>query len=138
MRIQSVHLFCCSQSLISGVHCDIENCLMQLYVGPLSHGKCRDSCCHGVPIENPVECEVQGIVSFLQADKILVYLAEEESSRVELFCCTTMHVRILPGRQKPCCMRNSIGTSSSTWNRQTFSCFKNGSPGDKRFQNDAG
>ena len=49
-----------------------------------------------VPIENPVDCEVRGVISFLQADEILGYLAEEASSRVELFCCTTMHVRVLP------------------------------------------
>ena len=45
-----------------------------------------------VPIENPADC-------FLQTDEILGYLAEEASSLVELFCCTTMYVRILPGRQ---------------------------------------
>ena len=76
-----------------------------------------------VPIENPVDCEVRGVIRFLQADEILGYLAEEASSRMELFCCTTMHVRILPGSHKPCCMSNSIGTSSSilhtvqTWHR---------------------
>ena len=47
------------------------------------------------PIENPADCEVRGVISFLQAE-ILGYLAEEASSRAELFCCTTMHVRILP------------------------------------------
>ena len=50
-----------------------------------------------VPIENPADCEVRGVIRFLQADEILGYLAEKASSRVELFCCTTMHVRILPG-----------------------------------------
>ena len=72
---------------------------MQLYVRP----------CHvvsaeiavAVPIENPVDCEVRGVIRFLQADEILGYLAEEASSRVELFCCTTMHVCILAGRYKP-------------------------------------
>ena len=49
-----------------------------------------------VPVENPADCEVRGIIRFLQADEILGYLAEQASSRVELFCCTTMHVRILP------------------------------------------
>ena len=48
-----------------------------------------------VPIENLADFEVR----FLQADEILGYLAEETSSRVELFCCTTVLVRILPGRQ---------------------------------------
>ena len=65
-----------------------------------------------------------------QADEILGHLAEEASSRVELFCCTTMHVRTSPGRHKPCCVSNSIGTSSSilrtvrSWHRQTFSFFQ--------------
>ena len=49
-----------------------------------------------VPIENPADCDVRGVIRFLQADEILGYLAEEASSRVELFCCRTMHVRILP------------------------------------------
>ena len=52
-----------------------------------------------VPIENPADCEVQGVIRFLQADEILGYLTEEASYRVELFCCTT--VRILTGRHKP-------------------------------------
>ena len=45
-----------------------------------------------VPIENPADCVVRGIIRFLQADEILGYFAEEASSRVELFCCRTMHV----------------------------------------------
>ena len=52
-----------------------------------------------VPIENPADCEVRGVIRFLQADEILEYLAEEASSRVELFSFTTVHVRILPGTQ---------------------------------------
>ena len=77
----------------------LKSFLMQLYVGP----------CHLVAvarvvlIENPADCEVRGVIRFLQADEILGYLAEETSSRVELFCCTTMHVRILPGRQALLC-----------------------------------
>ena len=51
-----------------------------------------------VPIENPTDCQVRGVIGFLQANDILGYLAEEASSRVELFCCTTIHVRILSGR----------------------------------------
>ena len=82
-----------------------------------------------VPIENSADCEVRGVIRFLQADEILGYLAEEASSRVELFCCMTMHAHILPGRHKACCVSNSIGTSSSilrtvsTWHRRNFSCF---------------
>ena len=40
-----------------------------------------------VPIENPADCEVRGVIRFLQADEILGYLAEEATSRLELFCC---------------------------------------------------
>ena len=54
-----------------------------------------------VLIENPANYEVQGVVSFLQADEILDFLAEETSFRMELFCYKTMHVSILPGRHKP-------------------------------------
>ena len=43
---------------------------------------------------------MRGVIRFLEADEILGYLAEEASSRVELFCCTTMNFRILPGRHK--------------------------------------
>ena len=82
-----------------------------------------------VPIENSADCEVRGVILFLQADEILGYLAEEVSTRVRLFCCTTMHVHILPGRHKPCCVSNSIGTFSSilrtlrTCHRRTFFLF---------------
>ena len=131
LRIQSAHLFCCSRSLVSGVHCDVENYLMQLYVGPCHVVSVEIAVAMAVPIENPALCEVGGVIRFLQADENLGYLAEEESSLVELFCCTTMHVRILLGRHKPCCVSNFIGTSSSIfrtvriWHRLTFSCFLN-------------
>ena len=46
-----------------------------------------------LPIGKPAGCEVRGVIRFLQAGEILGYLAEEASSRVELFCYTTMHVR---------------------------------------------
>ena len=78
-----------------------------------------------VPIENPADCAVRGVIRFLQADEILGYPAEEASSRVELFCCTAMH-----GRYKPCCVSNIIEASSSilrtvrTWHRRTISCFQ--------------
>ena len=83
-----------------------------------------------VPIENPADCEVRGVIRFLQADEILGYLTQETSSRMELFCCMTIHVRILPGRHKPCYVNNSSGTSSSilhtvrTWHRHTFPVSK--------------
>ena len=54
-----------------------------------------------VLIENSADSKVQDVVSFLQADEILGYLAKEATSHMELFCCTTMHVHILPGRHKP-------------------------------------
>ena len=78
-----------------------------------------------VPIENPADCEVRGVIPFLQADEILGYLAEEVTSRVELFCCTTVHVRILPGRHKPCCViSSSILRTVRSSHRRTFSCFQ--------------
>ena len=103
---------------------------MQLYVGPCHVVSAEIAVAMAVRIENHADCEIPGVTRFLQADEILGYLAEEASSRVELFCCTTMRVRILPGRHRICCMSNSIGTSSSilrtvrTWHRRTFSCFK--------------
>ena len=83
-----------------------------------------------MPIENPAHCEVRGFIRFLQADEMLGYLAEEASSRVELFCCKIMPVRIILGRHKSCWVSNSIWTSSSilrtyrTWHRRTFFCFQ--------------
>ena len=44
-----------------------------------------------VPIDNPADCEVRGVIRFLQADEILGYLAEEASSRVKSFCCTAAY-----------------------------------------------
>ena len=109
----------------------LKSCLMQLYVGPCHVVSAEIAVAIAEPSENPANCEVRGVIRFLQVDEILGYLAEETSYRMELFCCTTMHVRILPCRYKPCCMSNSIGTSSSilrivrTLHRQTFSCFQN-------------
>ena len=121
--IRSVHLFCFNR--FSGVQCDAENCLMQLYVGS----------CHmvnaeiAVPNETPADSEVRGVICFLQADEILGYLAEDASSRVELLCCTTMHVHILPSRYNPYCMSNSTGTcilhTVQTWYLWTFPVSKN-------------
>ena len=105
-------------------------CLMQLYVGPCDVVSREIAVATAVSTDNPADCEVRGVIHFLQADEILSYLAEETSSRVELFCCTTLHVRIMPGTYKPCCVSNSIGTSSSilrtvlTWRCRTFSCFQ--------------
>ena len=71
LRMQSVHLFCCSRSLVSGVQCDVENCLMQLYVG-LYHMvglSAEISMAMAVPIENPADCEVRDVIRFLQPDE---------------------------------------------------------------------
>ena len=84
---------------------------MQLYVEPCHVVSAEIAVAMAVPIENPTNCEVRGVICFLQADEILGYLAEEANSRVELFCYKTIHVRILLGRHKPCCLSNSIGTS---------------------------
>ena len=125
-----MHLFCYIRSLVSVVQCDVENCLMQLYVGPCHEVSAEIAVAMAVPIENPSYCEVRGVILFLQTDEILGYLAEETSSRVKSFCCTTMHVRILPGRHKPSCVSNSVGTSSSNlravriWHHRTLSCFQ--------------
>ena len=100
---------------------------MQLYVGPCHVVSSEIAVAIGVLIENPADYDVQCVIRFLQADETLGYLAEEASSHVEFFCCTTMHVRILPGS---CCVSNSIETSSSillavrTWHRPTFPCFQ--------------
>ena len=126
LRIQSGHQFSCSRALFLVFSAMLKSCLMKLYVGS-SHGVSAErALAMGVLIENLADCEVRGVTRFLQADGILVYLAEWASSRVELFCCTTIHVRIMSGTLKPCCMSNSIGTSSSilrtvrTWHRRTF------------------
>ena len=105
----------------------LKSCLMQLYVGPCHVVSAGITVAMAVPIESPADCEVRGVIRFKQADDILGYFAEEVSSRVELLCCTTMDVRILPGRHKPCFVSNSIGTSSSilrtvrTCHHRTFS-----------------
>ena len=130
LRIRSAHLFCCSRSLVSDVQTDAENCLLQLCVGPCHVVSAEIDVTMAVSIENPADCQARGVIRFLQADEILRYLAEEAISRVELFYCTTIHARILPGRHNPCCMNNSTATSSSilrtvrTWHRRTFSYFQ--------------
>ena len=70
-----------------GVQCDVENCLVQLYVGPCHVLSAKIAVAMAVSIENPANCEAQGVIRFLQVIEILDYLAEEASSRVELFCC---------------------------------------------------
>ena len=131
LRIQCALLFCCSRSLVSGVQCDVESCLMQLNVGPCHLVSAEIAMAMSVPIENPAHSEVRGIMIRFYSDLWNLRLSYRRASyRVGLFYCTTMHVRILPGRHKPCCVSNSIGTSSSilctfrTWHRRIFSCFQ--------------
>ena len=62
-----MHVFCCSQSLVSGVQCDVENCLMQLYVGSCNMVSAEIAVAMAVPIEDPTNCEVLGVIRFLQA-----------------------------------------------------------------------
>ena len=56
---------------------------MQLYVGPSHVVSAEIAVAMAVPIENPADCEVRGVICFLQADEILGYFAEESSSHVE-------------------------------------------------------
>ena len=105
--IQSAHLFCCSRSLVSDVQWDVEKLPHAVVRRTLSRVKCRDSCGHSC-----ADWESRwlwGVIRFQQADEILGYLSEEASSRVEVFRCTTMHVRILPGIHKPCCVTIPLG-----------------------------
>ena len=102
---------------------------MQLYVEPFHVVSAETALAMAVPIENLADCEVRYVTRFLQAYEILGYLTEEARSRVELFCCTSMHVLVLPGRNMPYCVSNCIGTSWSilrivrTWHSRTFFLF---------------
>ena len=58
LRIHSAHLFCCSRTLVSGVQCDVENCLMQIYVRTCHVVSAEIAVAMGVPIENPADWEV--------------------------------------------------------------------------------
>ena len=97
----------------------------------LSCGKCRDSCGHDCADWKSRQLWGARCYSFSAGwwDLRLPWRRRKLSRK--LFYCTTMHVRILPGRHKPCCISNSIGTSSNifctvrTWHFRTFSCFQN-------------
>ena len=78
LRIQSAHMFCCNRSLVSGIERDAENCLMQLYVGPCHVASAEIAVVMAVPIEKPADCEVRGVIRFLQADEILVILPKRQ------------------------------------------------------------
>ena len=81
LRIQSAHLFCCSRSLISGVQCDVENCLIQSYIGPCDVASAEIAVAVSLPT---VRCEV--VISFLQANEMSLYLTEEASCSVARQC----------------------------------------------------
>ena len=108
----------------------LKSCFMKLHVGPCPKVSAEIAVATAGPIENPADCEVWTAIRFLQADQILGYLVNQASFYVELFCCTTMHVRILPDRHKSCCVSNSTGASSRIlqtvriWHRRTFSFFQ--------------
>ena len=92
---------------------------MQLYVGPCHVVSAEIAVAMAVPNKNPTDYKVRGIIHFLQADEILVYLAEEASSRMELFCCMTMHIHILPSRHSLAVLAIPLGhlRASSTQSR---------------------
>ena len=69
---------------------------MLSYVGLCNIVSAEIAVVMAVLLENPADCEVQGIIRFLQADDILGYLAEEASSHMEFYCCTTMHAAYCP------------------------------------------
>ena len=102
LRTQTTHLFCCIRSLVSGVQCDVEKLPHALVCRTCHVVSAEIAVAIAVPIENLADTEVRGFTHFLQTDEISGYLAEEANSRMELFCCTKMHVHILPGRHKPC------------------------------------
>ena len=94
---------------------------MQLYVGPCHVASAEIAVAMAVPIDNPADWDER---------RNSFSAGRRDISRVELSYYTTMHVRILPGRHKPCCVSNFIGISSSifrtvrTWHRRTCSCFQ--------------
>ena len=55
---------------------------MQLYVEPCHVVSAEIVVAMAVPIENPADCEMRGVIRFLQADEILRCLAEEASFSV--------------------------------------------------------
>ena len=109
LRLQPRTCFVANRSLVSGIQGGVENFFMQLYVRSCHVINADIAVAMAVPITNPTDCELQDVIRFLQADEILGYLAEEARSRVELFCCTIMHVRILPGQTQPAAWAIQLG-----------------------------
>ena len=60
----------------------LKSCLIQLYVGPCHVVSAEKVVTMAVPIENPADCEVRGVIRVLQVDETLGYLAYEARSRV--------------------------------------------------------
>ena len=125
LRIQFAHLFYCSWSLVSGVQCDVKKLPHAVASWTLSCGKCRDSC---------ADWEFRQLwdarcYSFSAGRWDLRLSCQRGKLSFGIVLLHGMHVHILPGRRKPCCKSNSIGTSSSilrtvqTWHHRTFSCF---------------
>ena len=112
-------IFCCPVCFVTTDHwfllfsVMLKRCLKQLYVEPCHVVRADTAVAMAVPIENPADCEARDVIRFLQTDEILGYLAEEANSYMELFCSTTLYVRVLAGRHQSWYVNNSIGTSSS-------------------------
>ena len=53
--VQSAYVLCCSRPLVSGAECDVEKCLMQLYVGLCHVVSAQIAVAMAVPIENPAD-----------------------------------------------------------------------------------
>ena len=89
--IQSMYLFCCSWSLVSGVQCDAVNCLMQLYVRSCHVVSAQIAVAMAEPIENPTDCEVRSVIHFLQVDEILPKRQALARNSSVAWQCTSVH-----------------------------------------------
>ena len=142
LRIHSAHLFCSSRSLVSDVKCNVEKLPHEVVRPTLSRGKCRDIRGHGCADWESLRLWGVRCYSFSAGRWDLRLSCRRGKARMELFCCTTMHVYMLPGRQA--LLRGQfhwdIFSSSlriaRTWHRRTSSCFQTwrSIPG-KRFAN---
>ena len=52
---------------------------MKFHAGPSQVVSAEIAVAMAVPIDNPTDCEVRGVMLFLQADEILGYLVEEQA-----------------------------------------------------------
>ena len=78
----------------------LKSFLMQLYVGSCHVVSAEIAVVMAVPIENPADCELRGVIRFLQTDEI-----------IRLSCRRGKLSR--GSRHKSCCVSSSTGTSSS-------------------------